>query len=312
MKPTRRTIVLSLALCCHLAGCATASKGEFTETWRKEGQIQTVQLDNGFTLRYLKTGSGRPLILLHTIRTQLDYFEKLIPELKSHYQIYALDLPGHGQSSLPPVDYTEPLLRQSVVQFIQKLNLHDVTLVGESIGGVLSLTVAGELPDRVTRVVSLNPYDYGEKFGGGIRRSSNGWIVSLFNVFGCHTIETRFALAAVLRGGFYDEKQLPDDLLSEFHRAGEREGLRCAEYSTFANWKSWVEAKSLYARVKAPVSLIYGSQDWSKPSERLAERALFPNAEFIVLDRTGHFSSLENPAAVRDVILGGSNAERQP
>lgn len=312
MKRLSHSIVLCVMLACALPGCAPAGPSAFTESWSRDGQIRTLQLDDDITLRYLKTGNGRPLVLLHTIRTQLDYFEKLIPLLKNDYEIYALDLPGHGGSSLRPAEYTEPLMRRSVAQFIRKLGLRDITLVGESIGGVLGLTVAGELPDRVARVFSLNPYDYGEKFGGGIRRSANGWIVSLFDVFGCHAIETRFALAAVLRGGFYDERKLPDDLLSEFHRAGDRDGFRCAEYSTFANWRSWVEARPLYVRLKMPVTLIYGSADWSSPAERSADQALIPNARLIVLDRTGHFSSLENPTAVADTILGREETRNDP
>jgi pimeloyl-ACP methyl ester carboxylesterase len=87
-------------------------------------------------------GSGPPLVLLHTIRTQLDYFQELIPALSRHYEVYALDLPGHGHSSILPTEYTEPLFRSSVSEFVTKLNLHNVTLVGESIGGVLALTVS--------------------------------------------------------------------------------------------------------------------------------------------------------------------------
>lgn len=40
----------------------------------KIGQVSDIQIDNGRTLRFLKTGTGEPLILTHTIRTQLDYF----------------------------------------------------------------------------------------------------------------------------------------------------------------------------------------------------------------------------------------------
>jgi pimeloyl-ACP methyl ester carboxylesterase len=144
-----------------LPGCATMSTGEYTAGWSQPERPQTLQLSNGFTVRYLRTGEGPPLVLLHTIRTQLDYFEKLVPALKDHYRIYVLDLPGHGQSTILPVEYTEELFRKSVSEFITKLDLQDVTLVGESIGGVLALTVSTELHEKVSLVVSMNPYDYG-------------------------------------------------------------------------------------------------------------------------------------------------------
>lgn len=148
-------------------------------------------------------------------------------------------MPGHGHSTIPSEAYTEEFFRQATSEFISKLDLRNATLVGESIGGVLALTVSTELPDRVKRIVSLNPYDYGEDFGGGIRRSKSGWMVGLFNIFGKHTIEPRFVTAAVLEGGFYDATRLPEDLLTEFSLTGKRDGYRRAEYSVFNNWKTW-------------------------------------------------------------------------
>ncbi|MGH9958204.1 MAG: alpha/beta fold hydrolase [Pyrinomonadaceae bacterium] len=218
-----------------ISACSTMSRGEYTAGWSEGEKTEVINLSNGFSLRYLRAGQGRPLVLLHTLRTQLDYFQKLLPPLKSQYQVYVLDLPGHGQSTVLPMEYTEELFRKSVIEFIKQLDLTDVTLVGESIGGTLALTVAAELPERVVRAVALNPYDYGEDFGGGIRRSSNGWIIGFFNVFGKYTIEPRFLLAAVFRGGFYDPSKLPPDLLDEFYRTGQREGYRAAEYSVFKN-----------------------------------------------------------------------------
>jgi hypothetical protein len=88
-------------------------------------------------LRYLKTGSGRAaLILLHTVRTQLDYFQFVIPNLVDAFTVYAIDLPGMGWSDIDPgASYTEPALRRAVVDFVKALNLTDVILAGESMEG---------------------------------------------------------------------------------------------------------------------------------------------------------------------------------
>lgn len=168
-------------------------------------------------------------------------------------------------------------------EFITKLDLRDVTLVGESIGGVLALTVAIDQPERVKRVVSLNPYDYGESFGGGIRRSSNGWMVGMFNVFGSYTFEPRFVTAAVLRGGFHDPTRLPDGLLDEFSRTGSRDGYRSVEFSIFKNWTTWLEARQLYSKVKVPVTHLYGSEDWSRPEERVRNREAIPGSALFTI-----------------------------
>jgi pimeloyl-ACP methyl ester carboxylesterase len=285
-----------------LPGCATISHGEYTSHWNPSERTKTIQLSNGFTLRYLQVGSGHPLVFLHTIRTQLDYFEKVVPAVRKHYKVYLLDLPGHGQSSIQPVEYTEEVFRKSVAEFIEKLNLHDVTLVGESIGGVLALTLAATVPDRVSRIVAINPYDYGESFGGGIRRSRNGWIVALFNVFGAYTPEFRFLLSAVMRGGFHDPARLPETLLTEFHRAGRRAGYRRVEYSVFKNWRTWVAARRFYPQIEIPVTLVYSQHDWSRPEERERNEAALKHAKLVTISDAGHFLSLESPADTIRVI----------
>jgi pimeloyl-ACP methyl ester carboxylesterase len=285
-----------------LGGCSTTKDRDYTTRWTSMQPTQ-LQLDNGMTLRYVSSGEGPPLVLLHTIRTQLDYFEKLVPLLNQHHRVYALDLPGHGRSSMQPGDYTEEFLRKAVGDFITKLDLREVTLVGESIGGVLAITVSIDRPDRVKRVVSLNPYDYGESFGGGIRRSTNGWMVGMFSIFGRYTLEPRFVTAAVLRGGFHDATRLPEDLLDEFSRTGSRDGYRSVEYSVFRNWTTWIEARQLYSRAKVPVTLIYGSEDWSRPEERADNHRAIPNAELFTIGQSGHFTALEKPAEVASLIL---------
>lgn len=300
MKQISKWIAVVLALL--LSGCATTRDRDYPTPWASSAP-ELVRLKNGMTVRYVTSGEGPPLVLLHTIRTQLDYFEKLVPELKGRYRVYALDLPGHGQSSLLTADYTEPLLRKAVSEFLTQLDLREVTLVGESIGGVLALTVSVDQPDRVKRVVSLNPYDYGESFGGGIRRSSSGWMVGLFNIFGSHTPEPRFVTAAVLRGGFHNAARLPEALLDEFSLTGSRDGYRSVEYSVFKNWTTWLDARQLYPKVKAPVTLIYGSDDWSRPQERERNREAIPGAELFTIDQAGHFTSLEKPAEVAARIL---------
>ena len=151
----------------------------------KIGNISELKIDGNRALRYLKTGNGDPLILLHTIRTQLDYFESVIPQLAKHFTVYAIELPGHGYSSIDKkASYDEPYFRSSVIAFIEKLDLKEITLAGESIGGVLALTVASQLPSRVKQVVSSNPYDYDKKYGDGVRRGNvlANFVISQFAI----------------------------------------------------------------------------------------------------------------------------------
>ena len=66
---------------------------------------------------------------------------------------------GYSQI-VPGAPYDEPAMRDAVRRLLTQLDLRDVTLLGESMGAVLALTAAADLPDRVRRVVAVNAYDY--------------------------------------------------------------------------------------------------------------------------------------------------------
>jgi len=135
---------------------------EYTRSWCPSGEIDDVELADGTRLRCLRTGSGPAvLVLLHTVRTQLDHFQLVIPQLGDAFTVYAIDLPGMGWSDIAAgASYTEPALRRAVIELVTSLDLTDVTLAGESMGATLSLTAATELRDRVRRVIAFNAYDY--------------------------------------------------------------------------------------------------------------------------------------------------------
>src|SRR6185503_14614374 len=131
--------------------------------------VQYFIRSDGSRLRYFTAGSGPALVLMHTIRTQLDYFHRVIPQLWDSFTVYAVDLPGMGWSDIAPdASYEEPDLRAAVVEFVTGLDLHEVTLAGESLGAALSLSASIDLKDRVSRVVAFNSYDY----PGGLERGN--------------------------------------------------------------------------------------------------------------------------------------------
>lgn len=274
------------------------------------GNISELKINENRSLRYLKTGNGDPLVLMHTIRTQLDYFENVIPQLAKHYTVYAIDLPGHGYSSIDTnANYDEPYFRSAVIAFIEKLDLKEVTLVGESIGGVLALTVASQLPNRIKEVVSSNPYDYDKKYGDGVRRGNflANFVISQFAIPYVGAVvaamENILFLGIILKGGLKNKRWMPLELLKEFDRVGRRKGYRHVERSTFAGWQSWAKAKSLYSGVKAPVKLIYGQHDWSTVAERENTAKQLGGISISTIANTGHFAFVDNPDKITAILL---------
>jgi pimeloyl-ACP methyl ester carboxylesterase len=75
-------------------------------------------------------------------------------------------------------------------------------------------------------------------------------------------------------------------------------------------WRSWGQARDRYRLVSAPVTLIYGDSDWSRPDERDRTRALLPDVRMFTLKDTGHFSAVENPAGLVRIMLGSEAIAR--
>jgi pimeloyl-ACP methyl ester carboxylesterase len=249
-------------------------------------------------LRYLTGGTGAPLVLLHTVRTQAEHFRRLIPLVQERYTVFALDLPGMGYSQIVRgASYQEPAMRAAVERLLTQLDLRQVTLLGESMGATLALTAAADLPERVQRVVAINPYDY----AGGIARSS---LLARLIVSGVlapgigprfAAVEPKPVMRAVLRGGLGDKTALEADYLDELLEVGRRPGYPTVARAVYANLPSLIEARSRYSEVRAPIHLVYGQKDWSRPSDREANRQLLPAADFTEVPDAGHFIALERP-----------------
>lgn len=292
----------------------TKNVSEYTHRWWPDQTPEFLSLgEGGPKVRYLRAGQGPALVLLHTIRTQLDLFQRVIPKLVDHFTVYAFDYPGFGWSDIvPDADYREPAMRAHVVKFIEALDLRDVTLAGESMGATLALTTAAVLGDRVKQVVAFNAYDYlpgverANLLASVIVKSVRAPVIG--PIFAA--MENRANLAGILQGGVRDPRSLPSDLIDELVKGGKRPGYAKVARAVYRGLPSYVAARSHYAQIGVPVTLVYGDHDWSRPAEREANRARIKRAKMIVLEDAGHISSLDRPEAFARILIETQSAAR--
>jgi pimeloyl-ACP methyl ester carboxylesterase len=275
-------------------------------SWAPNIPIETINID-GTKLRYIKSGKGPVLVLLHTLRTQLDLFEKVVPELSKHFTVYALDYPGHGYSDIPQTRYDAAFFTETVEGFLDKLDLRDVTLAGVSIGGSVALIIAARRNPRVARVVAINPYDYARGRGMGRAGLFGAFVTyaALVPVIGETVMRLRNSLImdAVLRGGVADANNIPPALLKEMYLVGNRPEHYRGFLSLLRNAESWDTATKDYGRIQMPILLIWGDQDWARPVEREHDRMLIPGVEMMTLAGGGHFLPLDRPRELTEAII---------
>jgi len=267
-------------------------------SWEPHLNYQYIKVD-GNQIRYIKYGSGPAVVLLHTLRTQLDMWQKVIPELAKTFTVYAMDHIGHGFSDIPNIEFMPETFKRNVAGFMQAMDINNATIVGESIGGSIGLILAAESNKRVSKVIAINPYGYAQ--GKGIHRSS---MIArlLFSISNIPILGATFwrlrsypIFLQIMRGGVFNNKSLPKKLMHEINAAGNRKGHHQAFMNLIKHFPKWQQVREIYPNIKTPVLLVYGSNDWSTADEREQEYSLIPDSELVIIQNAGHFISLDSP-----------------
>jgi pimeloyl-ACP methyl ester carboxylesterase len=275
--------------------------------WAPSIPIQYATVSDGLKVRYIKAGTGPTLVLLHTLRTQLDLFETVVADLATSFTVYALDYPGHGYSDIPNGPYDADFFVDAVDGFLAALDLRKVTLCGVSIGGAISLIIAGRRNPRVVAVVAINPYDYFK--GRGITRSSFlGRMITVTSetpLIGGTVMRLRnfIIMKAVLQGGVVSPQSIRPALMKEMYVVGNRRGHYKGFISLLRHAASWEEATKEYRNINIPVSLIWGDKDWSSLDEREHDRGLIPGVQVVTVENGGHFLPLDRPKELQELII---------
>lgn len=97
-----------------------------------------------------------PIIALHGLASTAHWYERLAARLSRHYQIFAPDQRGHGQTTQAPAGYDWPTLAADIAGFIAALGLAKVALLGHSWGGNVAINVAARFPQQIAKLVLID------------------------------------------------------------------------------------------------------------------------------------------------------------
>jgi pimeloyl-ACP methyl ester carboxylesterase len=122
------------------------------------GWISGLQKANGISIHYLRTGGGKPpLVLLHGLTGNGACWTPFARSLENEYDIVMLDARGHGNSSTPLHGYRYEDLAADVIELIKGLGLHAPIVLGHSMGGMTAAVVASLGPKIIRSVILVDP-----------------------------------------------------------------------------------------------------------------------------------------------------------
>ncbi|WP_295722890.1 alpha/beta fold hydrolase [uncultured Methanobrevibacter sp.] len=111
---------------------------------------------NSITIHYKIAGKGYPVVLIHGLSDDLEYWKYLNDYLKDYFKVISVDLRGHGKSEEGEVEYTTQLLAEDVVKLLKKINIEKTNIVGFSLGGHISLEIITKYPEIINKVILIS------------------------------------------------------------------------------------------------------------------------------------------------------------
>jgi len=126
----------------------------FVDGSKREGKGKFIDA-NGINIYYETTGTGDTVLLLHGNSMSISSFNKQIPELSKHFHVISMDSRGQGNSSNNGSKITYELMAEDVNEFMNKLGLKKVNILGWSDGGNIGLILSMKHPDKVKKLATM-------------------------------------------------------------------------------------------------------------------------------------------------------------
>jgi pimeloyl-ACP methyl ester carboxylesterase len=122
------------------------------------GPSSHIYFSQRLRLHYVDWGNpdGPPMLLIHGVRDHCRNWDWVAEHFAKDYHIIAPDLRGHGDSQWEASgNYTQISYVYDIAQLLQQKNMHDVTVIGHSLGGAIALMYTALFPERVKKLVAI-------------------------------------------------------------------------------------------------------------------------------------------------------------
>src|SRR3954463_4671951 len=130
------------------------------------GSEECSAMVGGHRMRYLRAGSGSPLLLVHGLLGYSFSWRFNVPALSAIRTLYAPDLLGTGFSDRPPdMDCSGRACAKRLLEFMDQVGIESVDLLGTSHGGGIAVLMAAMAPQRVRKLVLAAPVNPWSKHG---------------------------------------------------------------------------------------------------------------------------------------------------
>lgn len=261
--------------------------------------MSSITTDQGI-LHYEVFGRGRPVILLHGWLGSWGIWQETMAYLSQFYRTYALDFWGFGESGTNQDNYEVKDFVKMVDQFTEKLGIYNAPLVGHSMGGTVSLSVAIQYPQLAQKVVVIGSPIDGSSLSFLLKWFGNRIIASIV-----YTNLWAFRLTMRVLAPLYTrDRRWP----SMMDRDLSKISLESFLLSIASLRKT--DLRPHLNRITIPVMGMYGDKDIVvNPNQWQALSEGVPKARIERKSSVGHFIMLDDPLWFRSTLRNFLDSE---
>ncbi|MBP2320426.1 2-hydroxy-6-oxonona-2,4-dienedioate hydrolase [Kibdelosporangium banguiense] len=258
-----------------------------------------------FRIHYVEAGTGHPVVLLHGSgpgATGLTNFSPNIGPLAAKFRVIAVDMPGWGESDTQTEETGRDHVK-ALVDLLDKLGIDKAALVGNSMGGVTSVSAAILHPERVSHLVTMGtPAPIPGVFspGGGLTEG----LKILMHAYREPTPENMKRLVQVM---CFDQKTATDELAAARSAAAlarpDHLDSWNAQYSGPPKMPPYWELAGRLGAITAPTLIMHGRDDrvvHFENSLQLVTR--IQDSRMVLFNRCGHWAQIEHAAEFNRLV----------
>ncbi|MGN1231757.1 MAG: alpha/beta fold hydrolase [Anaerotignum sp.] len=291
------------AIGAALAGLAGVQKLCLKNAQKKKDEthfMETFETEEGI-VAYRSIGHGRPLLLIHSVMpgASCREWDDVIDALAADYHVYAVDLPGFGNSFCPKEPWTAYQYASFLHQFIETVVKRPVCFCGANAGADFGLILSLLHPEDIRRMVLISPEGIGK--GYATDEDTKPLSLLLSPVAGTQKFlmgTTKGKIKLILEDAFYAKETISPELIQRYADAA-RYGVHAQ--STFAGIETRfyaADTKPAFEKLSIPFLMIWGEENKTNPAEHFdtAEK-MKDYGSFALFEKTGALPHMENSKA---------------
>ncbi len=235
------------------------------------------KLIDGININYEVFGEGKDVLVLHGWGAEIRAIKPIADALSAKFKVWLLDLPGHGESDLPPEDWDVYSYADFVKKVTEELGISNPILIGHSFGGRLSIILAAKKLLNPPKIILVDSAGIKPKRG----------MDYYFKVYTYKMMKRVASLAGKL------SESLEDKIKSKFG-SSDYKNAAPALRAVFVRVVN-EDLTYLLKDIACPTLLFWGENDDATPlSDAKKMEKLIPDAGIVTVKGAGHFSYLDN------------------